>query len=300
MSPQRFLVMGDNHGNSESLERVVADTEGETFDFVIHVGDFTNAHNVGRDEGTEQLQAIEPYLEILADRSENGFLYVYGNRDYYGDLDDSLDVGFHIPEDDFVTVGGQRFTQTPELIEEDDILVTHGEIAAMLDHFEGRAYFCGHTHTGRYKDRTFNSAFLYRDDSKADTAIYGGYFIVEVSDESSFNIDLRNIGRLDTTVCQTHQDRGVLIGPDYHDCMYCWRPVELYRELASSAHYGLTDGDDQEGVTDEQLTKYATDLFESPPVDFEENFSQYLSSVDPLGPLERDDEGLLLPFRRET
>jgi len=74
----------------------------------------------------------------------------------------------------------------------------------------------------------------------------------------------------------------------------------LYREIASSAHYGLTDGDDQVGVTDEQLAKYATDLFESPPVDFEENFLQYLDSVDPLGPLTRNEEDLLLPFKSET
>jgi predicted phosphodiesterase len=289
--------MGDNHGNTESLERVVADTEAETFDFVIHVGDFTNGHNVGRSEGTDQLRAVEPYLKKLAERATHGFLYVYGNRDYYGDLGYSLDVGTHIPEDEFVTVGRQRFTQTAELVEENDILVTHGEIAAMLDHFEGRAYFCGHTHTGRYKDRTLNSAFLYRDDSKADTAIYGGYFVVEVRDEPPFDIDLRNFGRLNTTVCQTHQDRGVLIGPDYHECMYCWRPVELYREIASSAYYGLTNDGDQIGVTDEQLVGYALDLFESPPTDFKSQFSQYLRGVDPLGPLERNEDGLLVPFR---
>lgn len=35
--------MGDNHGNVESLSRVVDDTEGEEFDFIIHTDDITDA-----------------------------------------------------------------------------------------------------------------------------------------------------------------------------------------------------------------------------------------------------------------
>lgn len=38
-----LLCMGDNHGNADSLKRVVAGTEREQLDFVIHVGDITNA-----------------------------------------------------------------------------------------------------------------------------------------------------------------------------------------------------------------------------------------------------------------
>jgi len=109
MASQRILVMGDNHGNTESLERVVADTEGERFDFVVHVGDFTNAHNEDKATGEEQLRAVEPYLETLADRADNGLVYVYGNRDYYGDLDHTLDVGAYVPQEGSVTVGDQRF-----------------------------------------------------------------------------------------------------------------------------------------------------------------------------------------------
>jgi len=54
----RLLCMGDNHGDVDSLERVVDGTEGEEFDFVIHVGDITNAWFDGVDEGREQLDAV--------------------------------------------------------------------------------------------------------------------------------------------------------------------------------------------------------------------------------------------------
>lgn len=296
MSSQRILVMGDNHGNTQSLERVIADTQGERFDYIIHVGDFTNAHNDGKEAGVKRLRAVEPRLETLADRADNGFLYVYGNRDYYGDLDYELDVGTYIPKDDVVTVAGQRFTQGVEAVEADDILVTHGEEIGMIDHFQGRAYFCGHTHTGRYKDRMLNSAFLYRDDSKADTAIYGGYFVVEMTDDPPFDVDLRNLGRLDTTVCEAHQDRGVLIGPDYHSCMYCWQPNLLMREMARAAFYGVTHDTDREYATDDEVVEYAVDLRDSPSDEFREQFRDYISHAegDPLGPLVHDDEGRLV------
>ncbi|MFB6152760.1 MAG: metallophosphoesterase [Halodesulfurarchaeum sp.] len=39
----RFLVMGDNHGDTESLRRVREDIRGEAIDLAIHVGDFTSA-----------------------------------------------------------------------------------------------------------------------------------------------------------------------------------------------------------------------------------------------------------------
>lgn len=296
MSMQRILVMGDNHGNTQSLERVIADTEGEQFDYIIHVGDFTNAHNDGEEAGVEQLRAVEPLLETLTERADNGLLYVYGNRDYYGDLDYELDVGTYIPKDDVVTVGGQRFTQDVESVEADDILVTHGEEIGMIDHFQGRAYFCGHTHTGRYKDRMLNSAFLYRDDSKADTAIYGGYFVVEVADDPPFDVDLRNLGRLDTTVCEKHQDRGVLIGPDYHSCMYCWRPNLLMQEMARAAFYGVTHDTDREYATDDEIVEYAVKLRDAPSDDFQGHFQDYISQAerDPLGPLVHDDDGRLV------
>jgi len=71
-----FSVWGDNHGDVDSLERVVDGTEGEEFDFVIHVGDITNAWFDGVDEGREQLDAVTPYFETLHERGE--FLYIWG------------------------------------------------------------------------------------------------------------------------------------------------------------------------------------------------------------------------------
>jgi len=172
----------------------------------------------------------------------------------------------------------------------------------MIDHFEGRAYFCGHTHTGRYKDRMLNSAFLYRDDSRADTALYGGYFVVEVSNEPPFDVDLREFGRIDTRICQQHQERGVLIGPDYHNCMYCWQPIQLMRELARSAFYGVTNDVDHSYASEDELVEYAVKLWDSPPAGFEQDFQEYLSpdTVDPLGPLTCDDCGRLVDASEDT
>lgn len=70
--PQDILVMGDNHGDVESLDRVIADTKGEQFDFIIHVGDLTNAWFDGIETGVEQLRAVESRLEDLVDQADEG------------------------------------------------------------------------------------------------------------------------------------------------------------------------------------------------------------------------------------
>ena len=72
----RLLCMRDNHGDVDSLERVVDETEGEEFDFVIHVGDITNAWFDSVDEGRERLDAVTPYFETLRERGE--LLYIWG------------------------------------------------------------------------------------------------------------------------------------------------------------------------------------------------------------------------------
>jgi predicted phosphodiesterase len=36
-------VTGDNHGDVESLRRVLDDVEEDPFDYAVHVGDFTKA-----------------------------------------------------------------------------------------------------------------------------------------------------------------------------------------------------------------------------------------------------------------
>lgn len=43
MTRQRILACGDNHGDTESLEKLIDETRGEGFDFIIHTGDITNA-----------------------------------------------------------------------------------------------------------------------------------------------------------------------------------------------------------------------------------------------------------------
>jgi len=115
----RLLCMGDNHANVDSLERVVDGTEGEEFDFVIHVGDITNAWFDGTDEGREQLDAVTPYFETLRERGE--LLYIWGNRDgAIGPEQPFQDydlLGTFIPEDDTITAAGETFTQNPELVE---------------------------------------------------------------------------------------------------------------------------------------------------------------------------------------
>lgn len=37
----RILACGDNHGDTESVEKFVEETESEEFDFISHTGDIT-------------------------------------------------------------------------------------------------------------------------------------------------------------------------------------------------------------------------------------------------------------------
>lgn len=299
MSSQRFLVMGDNHGNSESLRRVVDETEDEEFDFVVHVGDLTNTYFDGLQSGVGQLEEIEPYLDSLEERSQGGLLYIWGNRDHtrgpdrkfvYEEYD--LGPGNHIPEDELITIANQTFTQDPSLVGENDILVTHGEYVALYDHFQGRAYFSGHVHTGRYKGRCLNSAFLYRTDDHGAEAFLGGYFIVTVEDDHSFDVEFHNIGRLKKIICPKHHERGVLFAPEFHNCQFCYdNQLQLYKEMALSAHYGLTKGTDVSSVPEADLVDYALSLFEEAPSDFESQFTDYLNNLGqhPMDPLKRDE-----------
>ncbi|AXG07448.1 hypothetical protein DU500_14005 [Haloplanus rubicundus] len=297
---QDILVMGDNHGNVESLDQVVADTEGECFDYVIHVGDLTNAYFDGLDNGVEQLKSVESRLEDLADRAKSGLLYIYGNRDgTQGEQvyeHHELDVGTRIPPEGTITIEDQTFTQDPERVDEDEILVTHGEYVHLLDHFDGRAYFSGHVHTGRYKDRCLNSAFLYRTDDHGSEPLIGGYFVVTLDEEPPFEIDFRNLGRLKKIICHKHHERGVLFGPDFHDCQFCYdNQLQLMQEMAKSSFYGLTNQNEREAVSEEELVEYAMSLFNNPPDDFKRIFTNYIDGVgsSPLDPLRRNESGKL-------
>ena len=60
MSEFSILAFGDNHGHVDTLERIVDATAGRTYDFIIHVGDLTNACFDGLAAGRRQLDAIRP------------------------------------------------------------------------------------------------------------------------------------------------------------------------------------------------------------------------------------------------
>lgn len=292
----RFLVLGDHHGDTESLRRVLADTEGETFDFAVHVGDLTNAYREDRAVAAEQLREVEPLLAELADRIRHDLVWVYGNRDYFGDIPYDLDVGTRVPEEGCVSVGGQRFTNSPAAVESDVVLVTHMETWSLLDHFEGRAHFCGNTHDGRYLDRRLNSAFLQYTYPESGEQLFGGYFVVDVSENPSFEVDVRPIGDLERLDCERHAERGVQFQPSSGKCMYCRDHRVLMREMAASAFYGVTSDSGAESAAADTLVEYAMKLWEDPPSKFSRDFRQYLATLeyDRYAPLERIDDGCIV------
>ncbi|WP_372910273.1 metallophosphoesterase [Salinigranum sp.] len=295
MTEQRVLVMGDNHGDADSLRRVVEETEGETFDFIIHVGDLTNASYTDEpDAGRTQLESIAPHFESLAQRGT--LIYIWGNRDGYGDSvpHDVLDSGILLHEES-KTIDGQRFTTDPSDVTSETILITHGLYPQFIDHFEGRAYFSGHVHVGRYRGRVLNSAFLYRDGLHGSNPLTGGYFVVTVKDEPPFDVGFRNLDGLKRVVCLDHIERGVLFQPHYQTCMFCYYEGKLEGEMLATGFYGCTQKTGREAVSDEELIEYAMSLFNNPPDGFEESFTAYLQTAadHSRSRIERNDDGRL-------
>ncbi len=279
----RYLVLGDNHGDTESLERVLDDVGDETVDFAVHVGDFTRAwrnDRRGREAmATEQLRAVEPHLDALDDLARHGLVWVWGNQDYFGDVDYDLTVGTEVPDEGTVTVGGQRFANDPAAVEEDVVLVTHMETWRLVDEFAGRAHFCGNTHRGRHVNRRLNAAFLRVRDEAADVDRLGGYFLVDVDDDG-LDVEMRSIGSLERRTCDRHGERGVQFQPAGRDCMFCEDRRALFREMAASAFYGATGGDETATVPREELVAGAVALWDDPPEGFERDFGEYLAAVD--------------------
>ncbi|WP_135821067.1 metallophosphoesterase family protein [Halostella litorea] len=286
-----ILVMGDNHGDVGSLERVLDDVEDEPIDLAVHVGDFTRAWRHDRELGVEQLRVVEPLLDRIDDAVDHGLLWVWGNQDHFGDIDYGIDAGTEIPADGYVTVDGQRFTNAPEHVEDDVVLVTHMEKWSLVDHFDGRAHFCGNTHLGRLTDRRLNSAFLQASAPDADEPTYGGYFVVELGDEGPRDVELRPLGDLERRTCERHGDRGVQFLPADWECMYCRDERILYRELAGSAFYGCADGDDGAAVTEADLVEHAVSLRDDPEPGFRRDFERYVADIgdDRYAPLARED-----------
>jgi predicted phosphodiesterase len=285
MPQLRLLCFGDNHGDVESLNQVATETEGETFDYIVHVGDITNACIDGMSEGAEQLQEVKSVLEDFADRSE--LLYVWGNRDYrtgtkpLGDrIDKYADIssmpGTHIPQQGSVTVDGQRFCQDPASVTDDAILVTHYYDSRLLEHFSGKAYFSGHTHTGRFKENVLNTAFLYRGDEHGGKPLQGGYFTVELSD-STLEVTMHSLGGLQRGVCQSHHALGTQYVPGNwrNPCQFCYDQDQFYQEILYNAEAEIRQSG--RDVTEASLIETALDLYRdtTAPADFSEQLPEH-------------------------
>lgn len=296
--------MGDNHGDVESLRRVFDDVSDETMDYAIHVGDFTNAWRTarqtenelrGKERGVEQLGKVEPVLEEFDALAEQGLVWVYGNQDYFGGLDYSLSVGTEIPDDGVISVGNLQFTSSLDHVAPDVVLVTHKEYWRLADHFNGLAHFCGNSHRGRQKGHRLNSSYLQIRDPETDRKRFGGYFIVELSEDSPLQVEMRSLGELTPIECDRHAERGVQFQPETRGCMFCNEDGTLFREMCASAFYGLTHDSDRDTVTDGELIDYAESLWDHPPDGFRENFRSYLANLKNhrYVPLTRTDDGAI-------
>ena len=111
----------------------------------------------------------------------------------------------------------------------------------LLEHVAGEAYFSGHTHTGRYKNKALNTAFLYRAVDHGADALLDAYFLVEIASDGTWKVDFRNIGQVRKGICPKHQALGVQFVPDYwrQDCQFCYDEDEFYSEVIRTALYGL-------------------------------------------------------------
>lgn len=296
--------MGDNHGDVTSLRRVFDAVSAEPVDYAIHVGDLTNAWRTARqtgdvsrakEQGVEQLRAVEPVLEAFDGLAEHGLVWVYGNQDYFGELDYDLSVGTEVPDDDVVSVGDLKFTSSLDHVAPDVVLVTHMEYWRLADHFDGLAHFCGNSHRGRHKGRRLNSSYLQVRDPETNSNRFGGYFIVELGEDAGLDVEMRSLGSLTQVSCDRHAERGVQFQPDTRGCMFCNETGTVYREMCASAFYGLTRDADRETVTDEELIDYAATLWEEPPEGFREGFQSYLASLEDhrYAPLTRTEDGAI-------
>ncbi|WP_435118494.1 metallophosphoesterase family protein [Halolamina sp. C58] len=301
--PHRILVMGDNHGDVQSLRRVLEDAGDEPFDYVVHVGDFTNAWRTarqtdderrGKERGAEQLRSVAPVLERFDELAAHGLVWVYGNQDYFGDLDEDLSVGTELPDDDVATVGELAFTNSLDHVGPETVLVTHMEHWRLVDSFDGLAHFCGNSHRGRHTGRRLNSAFLQFRDPRAEERRFGGYFVAEL-DGDGLDVEMRSIGELTRVECDRHGERGVQFQPESKGCMFCNEDGTLWREMCASGYYGLTHDSDRETVDDEELIEYAARLWDDPPAGFREQFESYLADLsdDRYSPLTRTNDGAL-------
>ena len=295
--------MGDNHGDVESLRSVLSDVDDERVDYVVHVGDFTDAWRTaketgdevrGKERGVEKLRSVEPVLKKFDALATHGLMWVYGNQDYFGELGHDLSVGTELPDDGVVQVGALQFTNSLDHVASDVVLVTHLEYWRLADQFDGLAHFCGNSHRGRHMGRRLNTSFLQVSDPETGQKQFGGYFLVELS-ESDLNVEMRSLGGLTRIECDRHAERGVQFQPRSRGCMFCSEDGTLFREMCASSFYGLTHGADRDTVTVRELVDYAKALWDQPPDGFREAFESYLSELDEdrYAPVARTEDGTI-------
>jgi 3',5'-cyclic AMP phosphodiesterase CpdA len=233
----RFLALGDNHGDAESLRRVVEEVRGESFDYVVHTGDLTNLYFDGYAESEKQLDEMEPHLDSLAEQGE--FIYVLGNRDRLGPdtLNKSkLPDGTEVPEGGFVEVGDLVFAQQAppsDVVNKPLVRVTH-YWQATPPQFEGLLSLSGDTHNGRYIGNIVDTGFLYRTSDHDANALYGGYFIIEVDSSGRIHVEFRPLGDVESRKCRQHN----LLGKKFivpknwrNQCRFCYDEDKYYQEL---------------------------------------------------------------------
>lgn len=286
MPDLRLLCLGDNHGHVESLDRVVTQTAGRSYDFVIHVGDITNTCFDGISAGRQQLRALQPVFEQLNDRGP--LVYVWGNRDFDSgrkglgtrvDHSDTVDAlpGTRLPGIGTVEVDGQLFTQVPEAVTDEAILVTHYDLPGWFDRFPGRLYLSGHAHVGRWHDRAVNTAFLYRDDAHEATPLVGGYFEITIED-AAVDVTMHSLGGLTAYDCETHGCRGTQYVPTEWDppCQFGRDSDAFFTEIIAGARRCLRATDSP--VTSENVVQMAVALNDDAavPRDFEAALEEYL------------------------
>lgn len=80
-------------------------------------------------------------------------MYTWGNREGYDREDDPVEPGTLITKGESAVVDGQRFTCEPTDVGTEDILITHPLYRQLLDNFDGLAYFSGHVHAGRVRNK---------------------------------------------------------------------------------------------------------------------------------------------------
>lgn len=279
MTELRILAAGDNHGNTEPLEQLVAHTEGEEFDLIIHTGDLTNTYKQDFRTGVEQLQAIEPYFEQVAERGT--LIYIYGNRDQErgrgGDRRHvtegyELAPGHRLPKEGAISVDGYRFCSDPEDTGPNDILVTHAPREPVFYNHPGRAYFSGDTHSARQWETALNTGYLFKNEFQ------GAYFTATLSGDG-LEVDVQGVEEpWRAFTCEEHAWYGRQFAPAKFGCEICkFGPTRTFRGMAHFAcEHALERADgDQESVPVGVVTESARQMFVDSEA-FLDSFDEYL------------------------